>query len=109
MRGDVYELRALRDTVGHEQAGRRYAIVVQATRLEHHSTWAIVPTTSNLSWPGALHPTIDWGAGEAVALCDQIRAVDPEKRLGKQVGYLPLTQIQPIDRALAFLLDIRTI
>jgi mRNA interferase MazF len=108
MRGDVHELRAL-ESRGHEQSGRRYAVVVQASRLEHLSTWTIVPTTSNLRWAGALHPTIDWGMGEASALCDQIRAVDPERRLGKRVGHLPLSQAVELDRALAFLLDLRIV
>lgn len=49
---------------------------------------------------------IDWGIGASVVLCDGIRAVDPQVRLMEEVGYVSLSQMQQIDQALTFLLDL---
>ena len=107
MRGTVYGLRPPKDAAGHEQSGQRYAVVVQATRLEHLSTWLIVPTSSSpAARRGLLRPVVDFGRGECVALVDQLRAVDPEKRLADEVGYLSLAEMQAVDRALRFMLDL---
>jgi mRNA-degrading endonuclease toxin of MazEF toxin-antitoxin module len=35
-----------------------------------------------------------------------MKALDPEQRLGDHVGYLPLNQMQAVDHALRFLLDL---
>ncbi len=53
-----------------------------------------------------MRPVIDWGDGESVVLCDAMTSVDPERRLSKEVGYVSLKQMQEIDRALRFLLDL---
>ena len=107
MRASIFELRAPRDAPGHEQKERRFAVVVQATRLEHISTWAVVPTTSSPNVrPGLLHPMINWGAGDSLVLCEAVQSVDPERRLAKEVGLATFSQMQEIDRALKFLLDL---
>ena len=107
MRGAIFRLRNSRDAQGHEQSGDRFAVVVQARRLEHLSTWVVVPTSSSPhARRGLVRPVIDWGAGESVVLCDAIVSVDPERRLTKQVGFVTLGQMQEIDRALTFLLDL---
>jgi mRNA-degrading endonuclease toxin of MazEF toxin-antitoxin module len=81
--------------------------VVQATRLERWSTWVIVPTSASPNARrGLLRPIIDFGLGECVAMVDAIRAVDPEKRLGEHIGYIGLAELQAIDKALAFILDL---
>ena len=108
MRGAVYHLRpAKSDSIGHEQQCQRYAVVVQATRLEHWSTWIIIPTSASPNARrGLLRPVIDFGYGECVAMIDAIRAVDPERRLGEHVGYISLAEMQSIDKALMFILDL---
>jgi mRNA interferase MazF len=107
VKGSIYRLKHSRDARGHEQHGTRFAVVVQATRFEHLSRWAVVPTSSSPNArPGALHPVIDWGEGPSVVLCDGVESVDPQKRLGDEVGFVSLTQLQQIDRALAFLFDL---
>jgi mRNA interferase MazF len=107
VKGAVYSLKPPKDRAGHEQDGERYGIVMQATRFEHLSTWLIVPTSAS---PNArrsvLHPVVDFGRGECVALVEALRAVDPEKRLGDEVGFISLASMQEIDRALAFVLDL---
>lgn len=45
VRGDVYRLKASGDVRGHEQAGPRYAFVVQSDDLPL-STWIIAPPST---------------------------------------------------------------
>ncbi len=45
MRGDLYRLKAARDAIGHEQAGQRYAVVLQSDDLPL-STWVVAPTST---------------------------------------------------------------
>ena len=105
MRGDVYRLEA-GATRGHEQAGPRFAVVVLASRFDHLSTWLVVPTSTRAS-PYIFRPLVTVpGHGETLALCDALTAVDPQARLGENVGYLSLTDMEGIDRALAGLLDL---
>lgn len=105
MRGDVYRLKA-GTTRGHEQAGERFAVVVLASRLEHLSTWLVVPTSTRAN-PYVFRPRIEVpGHGETLALCDAMTAVDPQARLGDLVGFLPLADMQRIDYALTGLLDL---
>lgn len=107
MRGHIFSIRADKQARGHEQQGSRYAIVIQASRLTHLNKWVVVPTTSNPNARrGIVRPVIDWGAGESVALCDALVSVDPEVRLGEQVGYLSQGELSQIDQALRFLLDL---
>ncbi|MGH9070959.1 MAG: type II toxin-antitoxin system PemK/MazF family toxin, partial [Acidimicrobiales bacterium] len=47
MRGDLYSLKAPKGVRGHEQAGPRYAVVVQSDDLPL-STWIIAPTSTGL-------------------------------------------------------------
>ena len=105
MRGDVFALKAAR-TKGHEQRGPRYAVVVQASRLEHLSTWLVVPTSTRAQ-RFVFRPMVSIpDRGETVAVCDALTAVDPQARLGEYVGYLSLGQMQQIDEAIRTLLDL---
>ena len=107
MKGSVYRLRPPRDLTGHEQSGPRFAVVVEATRLEHWSTWIVVPTSSSPNAQrGLLRPVIDFGQGECVAMVDAIRSIDPTRRLGEEVGHLSLADLMAIEKALAFVLDL---
>ena len=105
MRGDVYQL-APRDARGHEQRGQRFAIVVQATRLQQLSTWLVVPTSTSAQ-PTVFRPEVEIpGHGRTLVLCEALAAVDPAHRLGAVVGYLTLEEMKQIDRALLGLLDL---
>src|SRR5665648_638150 len=46
VRGEVYQLRAPRDSRRHEQSGPRYAVVVQSDLLPL-STWLVAPTSTS--------------------------------------------------------------
>ena len=75
MRGDLYRLKAPKDTRGHEQAGGHYAVVVQSDDLPL-STW----TTR--------------------VLVEQLTVVDPQKRLGEFAGRLSSDELRAVDEAL---------
>lgn len=45
MRGDLYRLKAQKGLRGHEQAGARFAVVVQSDDLPL-STWLVAPTST---------------------------------------------------------------
>jgi len=49
---------------------------------------------------------INWGGGDSIVLCEAIQSVDPERRLAKEVGSATFSQMQEIDRALKFLLEL---
>lgn len=105
MRGDVFVLKAAQ-TKGHEQRGPRFAVVVQASRLEHLSTWLVVPTSTRAQ-RYIFRPVVDIpDHGETLAVCDAMTAIDPAARLGEHIGFLPLRQMQQIDLAVLALLDL---
>lgn len=105
MRGDIYALTADRHARGHEQQGRRYGVVVQATRYLHLSRWLVAPTSASAQ-PAVFRPTLRLASGPTVILCDAMSAVDPELRLGELVGHATLAEVEAIDRALLVLLDL---
>ncbi len=106
MRGDVFRLRPPSHGRGHEQRGGRFAVVVQASRLEHLSTWLVVPTSTRAR-AAIYRPEVEVpGVGPSLALCDATSAVDPQARLGDQVGWLSGEEMVAIDRALLGLLDL---
>lgn len=101
MRGDVFALRALRGRTGHEQAGARFAVVVQSDALPL-STWLVAPTSTSAR-PATFRPEIDVQGTPTRVLTEQTVAVDPE-RLGNQVGHLSHGDLQRVDAALRLVL-----
>ncbi|MEV4379653.1 type II toxin-antitoxin system PemK/MazF family toxin [Streptosporangium sp. NPDC049644] len=57
-RGDVYRLRAPKNTVGHEQRGERFAILLPPDRLAHISTMLVAPTSTSAA-PSIFRPEIE--------------------------------------------------
>jgi mRNA-degrading endonuclease toxin of MazEF toxin-antitoxin module len=51
-------------------------------------------------------PSFTAGSSQCVAVVDAVRVIDPEKRLGDHVGYVSLADIQSIEKALIFVLDL---
>jgi mRNA interferase MazF len=105
VRGAVHRLRADRQARGHEQAGPRYAVVLQASRFDLLSRWIVAPTSTRAR-SMVVRPDVDWGTGSTRVLCDALTAVDPTVRLGEQVGYLDHREQLQVDLALALLLDL---
>jgi len=98
MRGDIYRLRAPRDARGHEQHGKRYAILVQSDDLLLSTVLAIPTSTS--ARPARFRPEIDIDGTTARALVEHMAAVDPQTRLGEWVGRLSPAEQQSVDTAL---------
>ena len=103
MRGELYRLLAPRGTRGREQAGTRFAVVVQSDLLPL-STWLVAPTSSSAR-PATFRPEIEIGGRTTRVLADQTAAVDPT-RLGESVGQLGLAEMQQVDAALRLVLSL---
>jgi mRNA interferase MazF len=104
VRGDVYRLRAPRDAVGHEQQGRRYAVVLQSDDL--NLSTAIVAPTSTSAHPYAFRPEVTVHGEPTRLMLDQLRAVDIEKAIGDRVGRLSPVEMVEVNRLLRAVLDI---
>ena len=104
MRGDVYRLRAPRDSRGHDQQGQRYAVVVQSDDFDVLSTWLVAPTSTSAR-EATFRPTIEIDGRETRVLAEQTSAVDPT-RLGDRVGHLGFDELRAVDAALRLVLSI---
>ena len=98
MRGDLYRLKAPKGTRGHEQAGERYAVVVQSDDLPL-STWIIAPTSTGRR-AASFRPEIEINGAKTRVMIEQLTVVDPETRLGDFAGRLDGAEIQAVDAAL---------
>lgn len=101
MRGEVYRLPARGR--GHEQRGRRFAVVLQPEWLSL-STW-IVAFTSTRARETSFRPSVVIGDQETLVMCDQLETVDLS-RLTESVGFLSIQEMQQVDEALALVLDL---
>lgn len=102
MRGDIYRLRSPRNARGHEQAGRRFAVVVQSDDLPL-STWLVAPTSTGRR-PASFRPEVEIDGVSTRILIEQVTAIDPEVRLGEFVGRLTPEELAQVDRALLAIL-----
>ncbi|MGQ0466747.1 MAG: type II toxin-antitoxin system PemK/MazF family toxin [Sporichthyaceae bacterium] len=103
MRGDVYELKSIKGAKGHEQQGRRYCVIVQASDLPL-STVLVVPTSQSAKPNQTFRPGLQFGS--TTALVDQLTAVDVERSLGRMVGRIPLADLQSIEVAMKLVLEL---
>ena len=101
MRGEVYGLPA-RGT-GHEQRGRRYAVVLQPDWLAR-STW-IVAFTSTSARATSFRPAVNITGSRTLVMCDQLATVDL-RRLSEPAGFLTIEEIRRVDEALSLVLDL---
>jgi mRNA interferase MazF len=103
VRGDVYRLRAPRNVRGREQAGSRYAVVVQSDDLPL-STWLVAPTSTSAR-PASFRPEVEVAGTATRVLVEQTSAVDPS-RLGDHAGRLTFTELRQVDAALRLVLEL---
>ena len=104
-RGEIFRLRAPR-TRGHEQAGQRYGVVVQANELLSLSTVIIAPTSTRAQ-PASFRPEVQIDGQRTLVLVEQLGAVDPS-RLGESHGLLAFGELREVDRALAVVVGLGT-
>ncbi len=98
MRGEVYRLKAPGDVRGHEQAGSRYAVVIQSDDLPL-STWIIAPTSTGRR-AASFRPEIEIDGIRTFVLVEQLTVIDPQTRLGNFAGRLDGAEMQAVDAAL---------
>ncbi|MPZ64504.1 MAG: type II toxin-antitoxin system PemK/MazF family toxin [Pseudonocardiaceae bacterium] len=103
-RGDIYQLRANPQARGHEQRGRRYAVLVQSDALML-STVIAAPTSTG-SWTSSFHPEIGIEGQRSRVLLEQLQAIDPQRRLGRYVGRVSPEEQHEIDHALNLVLGL---
>jgi len=103
-RGEIFRLRAPRAVRGHEQAGQRYGVVLQAEELLALSTVIIAPTSIH-ALPASFRPEVEIEGTRTRVLVEQIGAIDPS-RLGDSHGLLARNELNDVDRALAIVLGL---
>lgn len=103
MRGEVYRLNAPRGARGHEQAGSRYAVVVQSDQLPL-STLLVAPTSTSAR-PATFRPEVKIAGRPTLVLAEQTAAVDPT-RLGTTVGHLSFDELRRVEAALRLVLEL---
>lgn len=96
MRGEVFRLRAPKQYRGHEQAGKRYAVVLQCDDLPL-STVTVAPTSTSCR-PASFRPEVEIDDTTTRVMVEQMTAVD-RTRLGDPVGTLSASEIVAVDAA----------
>lgn len=84
--------------MGHEQAGERYAVVVQADEFLGLSTTLVAPTSTSAR-PASFRPAIEVRGHRTRVIVEQTTVVDPE-RLGRSAGRLDPAELRAVDAAL---------
>lgn len=102
MRGDLYRLKAPGDVRGHEQAGARYAVVVQSDDVPL-STWLVAPTSTGRR-QASFRREIEINGTRTRVMVEQVTALDPQTRLGEFAGRLDAAEMRAVDAALRALL-----
>lgn len=101
MRGEVYRLSARGK--GHEQRGRRYAVVLQPDWLDL-STW-IVAFTSTSARETSFRPSVVIADQKTLVMCDQLATVD-RQRLTEPAGFLSAEELRRVEQALTLVIDL---
>lgn len=98
----MLRLPAERGSRGHEQQGRRFAVVVQADELAALSTVIVAPTSRHVR-SSSFRPEIEVEGEVTKVMVEQIRAVDAG-RLGEVVGHLSAEELWGVDASLVTVL-----
>jgi mRNA interferase MazF len=103
VRGDVHRLPSSRGARDHEQAGRRFVVVVQSDQLPL-STWLVAPTSTSAR-DASFRPEIEIDGRLTRVLAEQTAAVDPQ-RLGPLVAHLSHAEMIKVNAALRVVLGL---
>jgi mRNA interferase MazF len=90
--------------VGHEQAGERYGVIVQADALLPRSVVLVAPTSQSAR-EASFRPMVEVAGATTRVLVEQVSAVDA-RRLGARVGRLSADEVWGVDDALRTVLDL---
>ncbi|MDA3647614.1 type II toxin-antitoxin system PemK/MazF family toxin [Saccharopolyspora indica] len=96
-RGAVYEIKAMPGARGHEQQGRRYAVIIQSNRFA--TSTITVALTSTRAAEAIYRPEIELNGTKTRILTDQVYSVTSD-RLGDFKGSLDASELADLDRAL---------
>jgi mRNA interferase MazF len=108
-KGDVW-LVDLPEGVGHEQKGKRPAVVI--VHIKQNSVVVVIPITGGLandrfSYTHCIEPSMENGlSDESVALVFQIRALDPQRFIQRK-GKLGKKDMDEIDSLLLDMLQLK--
>ena len=100
----AHEPRQAKDVRGHEQAGSRFAVVVQSDDLPL-STWIVAPTSTGRR-KASFRPEIEINGVKTRVMVEQLTLVDPQNRLGEFAGRLDGSELRAIDAALLAVLGL---
>ena len=103
-RGEVFRIKGPRKPRGHEQAGPRFGVVLQADDFARLSTVIIAPTSRSAA-PSTFRPEIEVAGEQTRVLIEHLQAVDPT-RLGAIVGSLSRRELEDVDSALRTVLGL---
>jgi mRNA interferase MazF len=104
LRGDCYAIRAPRGALGHEQAGARPGVVIQADAFDFLSTVLIAPTSTRVR-AASFRPVIEIDGVRTAVLVEQAHAATAH-RLGERLGRLTGEELAAVDAALRDVLDL---
>lgn len=96
-RGDVYAINIPKG-VGHEQHGKRFAVVVQSDALLPRSIVLVAPTSTSAK-PASIRPEITIQKQVTRVLVEQLSAIAID-RLGKRITRINVDEQWAIDDAL---------
>ena len=102
-RGEVYRFRVPK-SVGREQQGERFGVVVQADELLPRSVVLVAPTSQSAR-PASFRPEVEVDGDITRVLVERVGAVDVQ-RLGRRVGVLSVEELWSVDDALLTVLGL---
>ena len=105
LRGDVFGFRPQARGGSRVQAGRRYAVVLQADEFLPRSVVIVAPT-SRSARAASFRPEVEVAGEVTRVLVEQLGVVDVS-RLGDHIGHLSPAEMWGVDETLRIVLDLR--
>lgn len=102
-RGDVYAI-TLPKGVGHEQHGKRFAVILQSDALLPRSVVLVAPTSTSAK-PASIRPEITIQRQTTRVLVEQLSAIATD-RLGRRIGHIDTDEQWAIDDAVLTVLGL---
>lgn len=102
-RGEVFRFKVPK-SVGHEQQGERFGVIVQSDSMLPRSVILVAPT-SRSARPASFRPEVSIAGATTRVLVEQVGAVDVQ-RLGRRVRQLAADEMWAVDEALVTVLGL---